>query len=297
MEEWNEYGELKENVGTGGAAPPSSTPSAPSTPSKAPKPADTPSKVSLSTATPSRPQQSSTTDSPLTTAMRQAGFEAAKKAGDAKSHARVKIAGESRASVGALQMLDNSIAADLQPPAGTTEASSAKASETGSSSAESKADAVPATSRTHGKDTLQLRTSKASGSESSAHPNEDAGSPKDEDEKEHPPPPKPATGQSNSRSETSSKEDESSDITDAEKVPSQQAADPGAGQGDIVKILKEQGKTGGPVVDSRKLNSGKTAAEAARTTEEAHRALPSLAKKTQDQAAANGEQVGESVDD
>ncbi|MCJ1268691.1 hypothetical protein MMC22_008579 [Lobaria immixta] len=287
VEEWNEYGELKENVGTG-AAPSISTPSAPSTPSKPPKPADSPSKVSTSTTTPSRPQQSTTTNSPLTTAMRQAGLEAAKKAGEAKSQARAKFSGESKASSDALKKLDNSTAAGVPPPTGTTEASSFKALETGSSTTEPKGNTVPETSKTRGKDTLQLRTSKVGGSEASVLPNEDASPQKDEDDEKDSPPQKPATGQSTSNSETSDEEDESLDPPATGKASSQHH---------IAKPLKEQGKTSGPLPDFRKLNIGKTAATSATTTEAVHRAPTSSAKKTQDQAAGDGEQAGESVGD
>lgn len=287
MEEWNEYGELKENVGTG-AAPSISTPSAPSTPSKAPKPADSPSKVSTSTTTPSRPQQSTATDSPLTTAMRQAGLEAAKKAGEAKSQARAKVSGESKASSDALKKLDNSTAAGLPPPTGKTEASSFKALETRSSNTVPHGTTIPETSKTRGKDTLQLRTSKIGGSEASVNSNEDASSQKDEGDEKDSPPQKPATGQSTSKSETSDEADESPGPPATEKVSSQR---------NTVKPLKEQGKTSGPLPDFRKLNIGKTAATSATTTEAVHRAPTSSAKKTRDQAAGDGEQAGESVGD
>ncbi|KAL8934347.1 MAG: hypothetical protein Q9216_005952 [Gyalolechia sp. 2 TL-2023] len=94
IEEWNEYGELKEKVGVSAAA---STPSAANTPTKVPQStsapskllstSDSPSKQPSSTDSPSRNTSSSQTDSPMATAMRQAGMEAAKKAGDAKAKA------------------------------------------------------------------------------------------------------------------------------------------------------------------------------------------------------------------
>lgn len=90
MEEWNEYGEIKENLGAGSAADPLvPTPSsAPSTPSKPPKSAGAASENNMLAATPPRSSQKSTMDSHLTTAMRKAGFEAAKKAVDVKSQSR-----------------------------------------------------------------------------------------------------------------------------------------------------------------------------------------------------------------
>lgn len=89
MEEWNEYGEIKENLGAGSAADPLvPTPSAPSTPSKPPKSASAASENTMLAATPPQSSQKSTMDSHLTTAMRKAGFEAAKKAVDVKSQSR-----------------------------------------------------------------------------------------------------------------------------------------------------------------------------------------------------------------
>ena len=146
VEEWNEYGELRDNVEPGPKPPPSApvtpskTPSAPSsdTISKAPgmnpvTPSKPPPFIS-STETPPRPTPSST-DSPLTTAMRQAGFEAAKKAGDARSKARAE----------ALQKLDHSGPTGMPPPSGTTEAGEASKAETGNTSVQGNADDVPLT--------------------------------------------------------------------------------------------------------------------------------------------------------
>ena len=83
--------------------------------------------------------------------MRQAGFEAAKKAGDAKKASNAKLLPQAKGSEQSgvseetLQMLDNSAPTGMPPPSGTTDATSAMAAVTGSSNAESKADAVPAT--------------------------------------------------------------------------------------------------------------------------------------------------------
>ncbi|KAL9626653.1 MAG: hypothetical protein Q9204_007137 [Flavoplaca sp. TL-2023a] len=100
IEEWNEYGELREKVNP---PPTSSTPSASAanTPSKAPATTsssitnpntnpNTPSKL-LSSISSSPKQQSN----PMATAMRQAGAEAAKKAGDAKALKAKGTTGES----------------------------------------------------------------------------------------------------------------------------------------------------------------------------------------------------------
>jgi len=156
VEEWNEYGELKENVGgdggaaatiTSAAGTPSKSYALPSTPSKsAIQPATTPTKAPTpATETPSRLPQASSTDSALTTAMRQAGFEAAKKAGDAKSKARTDALDAAKAKQGSLEKLDNSGSTGMPPPSGTTEAMDAIAGESGEAKVEGKADEVPIT--------------------------------------------------------------------------------------------------------------------------------------------------------
>ncbi|KAL9067541.1 MAG: hypothetical protein Q9161_006819 [Pseudevernia consocians] len=169
VEEWNEYGELREKVEPG----PKPAPSAPATPSKgstAPSsdilskaptanpvtPSKPPSFIS-SAETPPRPTSSST-DSPLTTAMRQAGFEAAKKAGDAKSKARAEALQASRAQSDTpgsetLRKLDNSGPTGMPPPSGMTEAEEAMKPETGDTTVKGKADIVSATEEPKGKET------------------------------------------------------------------------------------------------------------------------------------------------
>ncbi|KAL8723164.1 MAG: hypothetical protein Q9225_000505 [Loekoesia sp. 1 TL-2023] len=96
VEEWNEYGELKEKVGVPTKP---STPSTTNTPTKMPASASTPSKLSTSDApfqhtssieSPSRTAAPSQTESPMAAALRQAGKEAAKKAGDAKAKTLAK---------------------------------------------------------------------------------------------------------------------------------------------------------------------------------------------------------------
>lgn len=228
--------------------------------------------------------------------MRQAGFEAAKKAGEAKSQARTKVFGDSKPSNDTLKKLDHSSPMGMPPATRTTEATSAKAPETGCSTAKSKFDTVPAGSGTRGKDTLQLRASKAGGSEPSVKPEERVKPEEGEDDEVDSPPQKSANRQSTSQPDTSHEGDESTDHPSTEKVL-HQGLNTEPGDVDIVKLLKEQGKTGGPLLDLRKLKTGKTAATAAMSTEEAHWAQPSSGKKTQNQAAGNEEQVGESVGD
>lgn len=102
MEEWNEYGELKDRINESAAAKPTTpVPSTSNTPSKQP-PATTEVNVpketvkaegdsitkSESTSPPNASATPTFTESNLTSALRQAGFEAAQKVTDAKSKAR-----------------------------------------------------------------------------------------------------------------------------------------------------------------------------------------------------------------
>lgn len=121
---------------------------APSTPS--PSATNTPSKAhtlaAATTTTPLKPSSSAdsaprapppTVDSPLTTALRQAGYEAARIAGGAKSKPKAE-ASEPKS--------DNSTQTGIPSPSGAPESSSTTAPKRGESSAELKADTVPATS-------------------------------------------------------------------------------------------------------------------------------------------------------
>ena len=160
MEEWNEYGELKENLEPAGLKPApisTPTPSATSTPSKLPPSTTLPSSpppASVATTTNSSEPTSSTDPSPapasatakeasFTTALRQAGFEAAKKASDAKTKARQDALADAKSKDEGLQKLDNSGPTGMPPPSGTTEAADAKEPETADAVVESKADKVP----------------------------------------------------------------------------------------------------------------------------------------------------------
>lgn len=82
-------------------------------------------------------------ESTLTTAMRQAGFEAAKKAGDAKAKARAEALETSRLKSAELQKLDNSGPTGMPPPSGSTEAEEAKKPDNGETSVDGLADKVP----------------------------------------------------------------------------------------------------------------------------------------------------------
>jgi hypothetical protein len=96
IEEWNEYGELKQQIGSTPVAAPTPTASAATTPSKPPAPSisapgtDSPAPSPLSKQVPDEVNPSSISaarkdDTPLTLAMRQAGAEAAKKAIEKKA--------------------------------------------------------------------------------------------------------------------------------------------------------------------------------------------------------------------
>lgn len=165
MEEWNEYGEIKDNLSfSGPQAAATPTPSAANTPSKPPSApsagtplkssttsTDAPSETtSAATTTSSRspaelPSSTSSTEAPITIAMRQAGFEAAKKAGDAKAKARTDALDSMKAKDEGLQKLDNSGPTSIPPPSGTTEASDAIKGSSSGANIESKADCVPTT--------------------------------------------------------------------------------------------------------------------------------------------------------
>ena len=130
------------------------TPSAANTPTKVPS-ASTPSAmstsnspskmISSSTETPSRQMSSSSanTDSPMSTALRQAAMEAAKKAGDAKAKAAGRASASSSISKETQEKLDSAGPTGMPPPSGTTDAEAAKEADMANARVESKADAVP----------------------------------------------------------------------------------------------------------------------------------------------------------
>ncbi|MCJ1246221.1 hypothetical protein MMC30_003427 [Trapelia coarctata] len=167
VEEWNEYGEIKQNLLQPGDLPSSSTPtpSTTNTPSKPPPPAPAmprsqpPQPKQPTEATPSLPKPINTPqpvpvsnpspinlnpETPLTTAMRQASLEAAAKANASKAQ---KIASygikqtpstlvpgsgpSDKNNAEALKKLENSTPGDSVPPAGSTEAEEAKEPITG----------------------------------------------------------------------------------------------------------------------------------------------------------------------
>lgn len=316
MEEWNEYGELKENLAPGAAAPPISTPSAPSTPSKPPKPTNSPSKPLITSATPPQPSQPSATDSPLTTAMRQAGLEAAKKAGDAKLKARIINFGDSKASSDVLKKLDNSTIRDMPPPTGTTEASPVVVPESGSTAVESKARTISVTSTMQSKNTVHFQISKGRDSPVVATPpveeshstgenkKKDLASEEDDvDKATAPKKPPPTELEKNPQSSSNNDDKDGDDDDDDDDDENNEAAprrpsnppniEPENQETYIIKLLKQQGKTGGPLLDHTKLDQHPAGATAT-----IYEAEPlSNTKKPQEQDAADRGEVGASVKD
>ena len=85
----------------------------------------------------------------MTTALRQAGFEAAKKASNAKTKARQDALAAAKAKDESLRKLDNSPPTGVPPPSDTTEAEDAKKPETAGAEVEGKAENVPVTRGEH----------------------------------------------------------------------------------------------------------------------------------------------------
>lgn len=302
MEEWNEYGELKENVGSG--APATSTPSMSRTPSKAPP--------TIETSTPSKmaPQPSqSSLESPLTAAMRQVGLEAAKKASDAKLQASSTTVGQSKASTGTLEKPDKASSTgapskepipDIAPQGTSTTDNSA-------------ADDAPLTT-----DPLEDPKNKSNitkaGFEDADTIEEKSDIPASKEFKE--PEPNPAVVGETDRTKDVSADGEDDEDEDDEDGDDEDEDDEGETEKDEIGKNSEgqelatmaqgtnsknedqdpvlaaikRGKTGGPHLDHRKLNTKDENEEENETDK-----LP--VKKTQDQPAAVGHEAGESVGD
>jgi hypothetical protein len=151
VEEWNEYGEIKDNFSFSTQAPSTSnTPSKPPPTASEPTASTTsPSKLSTemqpSPSSPSQPPtpatpSSTSADSPITAQMRQLGIEAARKASGSKTKPRTSAPEPSDISSEMLQKLDNAGPTGMPPPSGTTEAEAAKAPEAADANVTSKAD-------------------------------------------------------------------------------------------------------------------------------------------------------------
>ncbi|KAI4113748.1 MAG: hypothetical protein LQ338_008123 [Usnochroma carphineum] len=158
IEEWNEYGELKEKVGVSAQ---SSTPSAANTPTKAPQhtsqSTSTPSKLSTTESSSAQPSSaesswqtkpSSQTESPMAAAMRQAGMEAAQKAGDVKAKVLAKAGIPSKSPSEAQSKLVSPESAGAPSSSGTKDFASAQNPGSQESTPAPKADTDPDTERT-----------------------------------------------------------------------------------------------------------------------------------------------------
>lgn len=246
-------------------------------------PTKTPSKAPTSIDTPPRPPPSSTIDSPLTTAMRQAGFEAAKKAGDAKKSSSAKIVAQAKGSEQSssssetLRKLDNSAPTGTPPSSGITGTRSAMAPETGSSTVESKADGVPETTTSSNKVTdsmqdLSLTEANAANSRAAGLTGGPAGTGEDK----------------NLEKKTS--------IGKGPKAEVKEAEEDGLDKGNHESARP---KTGMLEPEEREAESG--AEEDAGNTKDVTAASDEVqnlpGKKTQDQPAASGENAGSSVAD
>ncbi|MCJ1401924.1 hypothetical protein MMC11_005141 [Xylographa trunciseda] len=144
VEEWNEYGEIKQNLIFSDALPAASTPtpSTTNTPSKPPPPpvaASSSSKPPTASSAPlatSAPAATSA-ETPLTTAMRQASLEAAAKAKQSKTQSlaarkamseaqpSASLSAASGSNADMPSKLDNSAPGGALPPTGTSEAEEA----------------------------------------------------------------------------------------------------------------------------------------------------------------------------
>lgn len=151
VEEWNEYGEIKDNLSFSTQAPSTSnTPSKPPPTASAPTASTTsPSKLGTETqpspSSPSQPPTSSSPSSaspenPITSQMRQLGIEAARKASGSKTKPKTSAPELSDINSETLQKLDNAGPMGMPAPSGTAEAEAAKAPETANANVVSKAD-------------------------------------------------------------------------------------------------------------------------------------------------------------
>ena len=215
--------------------------------------------------------------------MRQAGFEAAKKAGDAKKSSSAKIIAQAKGSEQSssssemLQKLDNSAPTGTPPPSGTTDARSAMAPETGSSTVESKADGVPATTSSSNKVTdsmqdLSLTEANAAGSQTAGLTDGPAGTGEDEDL------------------------EKKTAIAKEPEAEAQEAEEDGLNRGN-----HGGAKPKTVTLEPEKRETEPDAEEDARKTKDVTAASDEVGnlpgKKTQDQPAASGEDAGSSVAD
>lgn len=215
--------------------------------------------------------------------MRQAGFEAAKKAGDAKksNSAKTKAQGKSselsNVSSETLRKLDNSAPTGIPPPSGTTDASSAVAPESGSSTVKSKADGVPATTPKPNQVTDRMQDLDLTEANAASNP--------------------PA-GSTDEPTSTGKDEDLEKRTSGAEKpeVEAQGAEEGGLNKGDHGSVKASTGKSESKAREGE-ADIEKDAEKTKDMTAASGEAQNLPGKKTQDQPAASGEDAGSSVVD
>lgn len=290
MEEWNEYGELKEKIGSGGPA--LSSPSIPSTPSKAPLSNQTQSSAA------SQPSKSSL-ESPLTASMRQISFEAAKKASDTKLSAHSKAAGQSISSNDEAKKSNISTPAEVPSNRGTTEPNQTIAPEDTSAAFKPSVN-VPATSKTSEEPTIASNMTKPDLKDNEIK-SEILSTPMSKESTE--PEPKPHIAKEIPKESIEDKDaaevhDEAEADGEEETKPvtkltyqdsTTQSQNPPSATKDIeedpVLVALTRGKTGGPILDSNKED------------EKVKDKDVESATRTQDQPAASAHEAGESVGD
>ncbi|KAL8768539.1 MAG: hypothetical protein Q9209_005224 [Squamulea sp. 1 TL-2023] len=302
IEEWNEYGELKDKVGV---KPMPSTPSTANTPTKAPPSTsntNSPSKLLSSVETPPRHKTSSNADSPMATAMRQAGAEAAKKAGDAKAKVLAKAKEAPSTTPGALPNSTNA--------GENLDNSTAKGSVTKATKPASEASTVVATA--DGADDMpESETFEGMGS---ADPDEEAVVPNSKDTINSKDSREAASAPSNLDAEavvSSSNDTIEAEDSETSGMERSKADDPDAEA--VVPVTKN---TGGPdntvqaIHDDQdqkseddkgdsesKAAGGKRVANATKATAAMDSAVDLPGKRTQEQAPAKAEEAGTSVGD
>lgn len=291
MEEWNEYGELKENIGSGAPVTSNSSTSTPSKPpqSKSTPTIQTPSKINSQ---PSQPSE----ESPLTAAMRQVGLEAAKKASDTKSKATSTKVGQSKASTDMLEKPEDASSVGASTIGGTIEPSSGVAPKRTATTDSFSADDALITSRLS-KDT----TPKSDKQKVESEDVDTGGGTSTSTEIKEPEYNPTATGKpdvkkdlvgdgANVEYEDDGEDEVSKKPEGQESISVAQGASSKKQGEDLVLAAIKRGKTGGPLLDHRKLDTQDKKEKEKEIDEQP-------TGRTQDQPAAEGHEANESVGD
>lgn len=301
MEEWNEYGELKEKVGSGTPAPPTS--SVPSTPSKASSLTQTPTQNA------SLPSQS-LAESPLTTAMRRVGLEAAKRANESKSQGLSSTTKQTSVLADKSEKLDTLSSTEAPANSGTTVPSSQPISEGHPPTAGSATSNEQIPSELSEKSTTE--SNKIGSDTGNADAETSRGKANFQPSSEHSEPTAKSSTLSESKSgkgaeiereyhgaidENDNEVESVEGVKGAEKTGGHQLVTAAAQEPSLLEdkdpVLEaiQRGKTGGPLLDHRKLNAGNNNEQ---TNEQADE---QTVKETQNQPAASPQEAGESVGD